>query len=616
MHSGPSDRCAPRSKWISLHGPHGPVSAMRQKLLSSPASTSPQTRHPLGRQADLVAPDLRRRPRRPCTSSPPGARRDPQVAGQEIPGVVDRLALEVVAEAPVAEHLEERVVAGGPADLLEVVVLAGDAQDALVVDRPLVVRVSAPVRTSLNWTIPEFVKRSVCVAGRHEARAGHDRMTALGEELDEAPADLGGGQRLDPRVAFGDGGRHRRQWYRTRTPARTRRVQRPGRTSISETDGIGSSKSSVNRPSAPTVTVCSGSSSSRVSAARRRCQPASSGQSPPPSARRCSSGSRRPGGADHVARTGRQPIDRQWEGPVEQRVAVGLRLVERSVPQRDRDPAVRVARRPRVDETAAAVAVDRRAASSTRAEQLEDPDRPEARLAKVADRQQPEAAVEQPLGLAELDEVVRGHPVRQGLEPAGAEPCPRHTSGARPDAVVDRLPWVGETPHSVHHRGRSGRPYRAVIGRRSSGGVAVGVRREEVERHAASRSRGRAGRRPSRRPPTPVRRRAGVGSTERTAADRRRRTGGGTRLGGPPRRPRGWPRSRPRTPTCATSSLRAVRSTVHDEVARPGRPAPQSFGGEMIAAVVEDAPLRVRARSRGMKRQLDDRSQADLEQLV
>ena len=43
MHSGPSDRCAPRSKWISLHGPHGPVSAIRQKLLSSPLSTSPQT---------------------------------------------------------------------------------------------------------------------------------------------------------------------------------------------------------------------------------------------------------------------------------------------------------------------------------------------------------------------------------------------------------------------------------------------------------------------------------------------------------------------------------------------------------------------------------------------
>ena len=138
MQCGPSENCAPRSKWISLHGPHGPVSAIRQKLLSSPLSTSPQTRHPLRRQADLVAPD------RPGDLVVLVGRRrqalagDAEVPGQELPGPVDRLALEVVAEAPVAEHLEEGVVARRAADLLEVVVLAGDAQAALVVDRPAV----------------------------------------------------------------------------------------------------------------------------------------------------------------------------------------------------------------------------------------------------------------------------------------------------------------------------------------------------------------------------------------------------------------------------------------------------------------------------------------------
>ena len=38
----PSENSMPRSKWISLLGPQGPVSAMRQKLWSSPLSTSPQ----------------------------------------------------------------------------------------------------------------------------------------------------------------------------------------------------------------------------------------------------------------------------------------------------------------------------------------------------------------------------------------------------------------------------------------------------------------------------------------------------------------------------------------------------------------------------------------------
>ena len=43
----------------------------------------------------------------------------------------DRLALEVVAEGEVAEHLEEGVVARGVADVLEVVVLAARAHAAL-----------------------------------------------------------------------------------------------------------------------------------------------------------------------------------------------------------------------------------------------------------------------------------------------------------------------------------------------------------------------------------------------------------------------------------------------------------------------------------------------------
>ena len=49
---------------------------------------------------------------------------DAELAGEELPGEGDRVGLEVVAEREVAEHLEERVVAGRPAHVLEVVVLA------------------------------------------------------------------------------------------------------------------------------------------------------------------------------------------------------------------------------------------------------------------------------------------------------------------------------------------------------------------------------------------------------------------------------------------------------------------------------------------------------------
>ena len=79
-------------------------------------------------QADLVLPDAVREVVRGVDRGGQPVGRDLQVPGQELPRPVDRLALEVVAEAPVAQHLEQRVVAGRAADLLEVVVLARDAQ--------------------------------------------------------------------------------------------------------------------------------------------------------------------------------------------------------------------------------------------------------------------------------------------------------------------------------------------------------------------------------------------------------------------------------------------------------------------------------------------------------
>src|SRR5207248_1777253 len=55
----------------------------------------------------------------------------PIIGGDQLPGVGDGLAFEVVAEAEVAEHLEEGVVALGEADIFEVIVLAAGA-DALL----------------------------------------------------------------------------------------------------------------------------------------------------------------------------------------------------------------------------------------------------------------------------------------------------------------------------------------------------------------------------------------------------------------------------------------------------------------------------------------------------
>ena len=50
-----------------------------------------------------------------------------ELLGDQVPGELDRERLEVVAEGEIAQHLEEGVVPGGVADIVEVVVLAAGA---------------------------------------------------------------------------------------------------------------------------------------------------------------------------------------------------------------------------------------------------------------------------------------------------------------------------------------------------------------------------------------------------------------------------------------------------------------------------------------------------------
>ena len=58
-------------------------------------------------------------------------RADTPFAGDQLPGEGDRLFLEIVAEREIAEHLEECVVAGSVADIVEIVVLAAGANALL-----------------------------------------------------------------------------------------------------------------------------------------------------------------------------------------------------------------------------------------------------------------------------------------------------------------------------------------------------------------------------------------------------------------------------------------------------------------------------------------------------
>ena len=115
-----------------------------------------------------------------------------QHACEEFPGPGDRLALEVVAERPVAEHLEERVVARGVADRIEVVVLAARAQAALHVRRTHVRQLFAAEEHVLERHHAGVGEQQGRVVGGHQRARRHDRMVLGAEELQERGADFGG----------------------------------------------------------------------------------------------------------------------------------------------------------------------------------------------------------------------------------------------------------------------------------------------------------------------------------------------------------------------------------------------------------------------------------------
>ena len=112
--------------------------------------------------------------------------------GVQLPRPLDGVFLEVVAEAEVAEHLEEREVPVGAADVVEVVVLAAGAH-------ALLDRGGAPVRrrlvtdeVGLERDHPR-VREQQGVVVRDQARRRHRGVAALREEVEKGGAQLVGG---------------------------------------------------------------------------------------------------------------------------------------------------------------------------------------------------------------------------------------------------------------------------------------------------------------------------------------------------------------------------------------------------------------------------------------
>jgi hypothetical protein len=113
-----------------------------------------------------------------------------ELLGNELPGERDRELLEVVAEREVTEHLEEGVVACRIADIVEVVVLAANAQALLRGGRAHVGARLLAREDVLELHHAGRGEQQRRVVARHERGGGHDLMAIAAEELKKCAADL------------------------------------------------------------------------------------------------------------------------------------------------------------------------------------------------------------------------------------------------------------------------------------------------------------------------------------------------------------------------------------------------------------------------------------------
>ena len=109
--------------------------------------------------ADLVGPHIGRLVVVGIDGDPQPVTVHAEDLGQQLPGQSDGLGLEVIAEAEVAEHLEERDVLGRAPYLLDVVVLAPHPHTFLDAGGPPVGGISSPRKYGMNWFIPALVNR-------------------------------------------------------------------------------------------------------------------------------------------------------------------------------------------------------------------------------------------------------------------------------------------------------------------------------------------------------------------------------------------------------------------------------------------------------------------------
>ena len=145
----------------------------------------------LGSDADLLGPDVECLVVLGIDRDPQLVRRQLEHHRQQFPGVVDGVALEVIAEAEVAQHLEKSVMSGRVADILEIVVLAAGAY-AFLRGRGASVRTLVEAEENILELVHAGIgEQERRIVERHQRTGSDDLMAPGGKEVEEGLANLG-----------------------------------------------------------------------------------------------------------------------------------------------------------------------------------------------------------------------------------------------------------------------------------------------------------------------------------------------------------------------------------------------------------------------------------------
>ena len=125
-----------------------------------------------------------------------------KVFGQKLPGVGDRFLFEIITKREVAEHFKKSVVTGGPADILQVVMLAAGTDTFLRSCGTDIVPLLLTEEAVLKLVHPGVGKKQGRVVVRNQGGGADDGMSVLFEVVEESFTNFVAGNHADYTLVF------------------------------------------------------------------------------------------------------------------------------------------------------------------------------------------------------------------------------------------------------------------------------------------------------------------------------------------------------------------------------------------------------------------------------